>query len=419
MVACAGKPPRGSDAGSPGVMTGGTGGGTGGAVGTGGTAGMGTGGTGGRGGTGGTGTGGAGTGGTAGTGTGGTGGAAAMPPGMRNRARVFYSGHSLLDSPIPEHVQELAASLGSDLNFNLQNIVGSPIRVRTRGENGSASGFPGYSQGKNRTGMNMNVVQELRAPRTIGAGERYDTLVITERHDILSVIEWENTVGYLRHYHDRLIEGNPQGSTLFYHTWLDIDKNAPAAWIAHEKAALGAWECVSSKINLTLEAAGRPDRVRTLPGGAALVDLVEKIVAGQVRGLPGANTAARLNAIFDDDVHLTPTGSYYMAAVLYSAIFLKSPVGGRVPSGVPAEAAADFQRIAWTYVSNYYARPRPGERTMDECRTHIVQNVCASFWRLKAEPGKVSECTQTFGDARAENNPFKWPDPGFRPLPPP
>jgi hypothetical protein len=337
--------------------------------------------------------------------------------GERSRARVFFSGHSLLDSPMPEYVGEIAASLGSDLKFNYQIIIGSPIRIRTKGDNFDAPGWSGYSKGKNVNGEGLNVISELKTGATIG-GDRYDTLLLTERHDILDTIAWEDTAGFSRHFHDRLVDGNPQGGTLLYQTWLDIDKNAPAAWIDHEKKSLIAWECVASKVNLTLAAANRADRMVTIPGGAALVDLVEKVIANQVRGISGT-TPAKLDVIFNDNVHLKPLGAYYLAAVHYAAIFRRSPVGARVPAELPAETGADLQRIAWDYVRAYYAGPRRWERSMEECRSMIAQTVCVSYRTLLKEPQKIPECQQTFSNASSPGNPFRWPDPQLKLWPAP
>jgi len=332
------------------------------------------------------------------------------------RARVFFSGHSLLDNPMPDYVEAIATSKGKDFDWNQQNIPGSPLRVRTWGN----GGWEGYRQGKNRNGNGADVVEELEAPKTLGAGELYDTLLVTERHDILGTIEWENTVGYLRHYHDRLIDGNPQGITYFYQTWLDIDKGAPASWIASEAKALIAWECVSSKVNHTLEGAGRPDRVRTLPGGAALVGLVERILAGDVPGITGTPTE-RLNRIFSDNVHLTQLGAYFMASVHHASIFHDSPVGA---AGAPAADAAtvqDLQAFAWSFVSTYYAQPNAGTRTMADCRVRIPQEVCAGFWARLGQPGQTAGCQSYYGNANpgADGHPFVWPDPNFTPLPAP
>src|SRR4051812_34002672 len=79
----------------------------------------------------------------------------------RSRARVFLSGHSLLDSPLPEQLAALAASQHDDYAYEYQMLFGSPIRARSKGDP-QAPGFPGYSTGRNRTGSNLNVVEELR-----------------------------------------------------------------------------------------------------------------------------------------------------------------------------------------------------------------------------------------------------------------
>lgn len=358
------------------------------------------------------------------TGTGSSGSTGEPPPpdgwSSRDMARVFLSGHSLTDDPLADYVLLIADSLGDDFNYNQQIGIGSPIRVRTLGDSWDNLDWPGYKTGKNRDGMNMDVIAELESPATLGPGEVYDTLVITERHDILDVIRWEDTAGLLRHYHDRLIDGNPAGHTLFYHSWLDVDKNAPQQWIDHEKNALFAWECVASKINHTLAAEGRADRISTLPTGAALVHLVEKILADEVAGIAGT-TPQKLDRIFNDNVHMTSLGVYYVALVTYAAVFRGSPVGAAAPDGVDAQTAADMQQIAWDFVRAYYTAPDAGQHTMEECRSVISQQVCGSFWTLLGDPGKIAGCESHFADANANNgsNPFKWPDPGLMPWPDP
>lgn len=338
----------------------------------------------------------------------------------RARARVFLSGHSLTDDPLADYVLEVAASLGNDFNYNEQIGIGSPIRVRTLGDSWDNLDWPGYRKGKNRDGVDMDVIAELLDPQTLGPGERYDTLVITERHDILDTIRWEDTAGLLRHYHDRLIDGNAAGATLLYHSWLALDKAAPEAWIAHEKAALVAWECVADKVNHTLAAEGRVDRVVTLPVGAAMVRLVEAALAGEVAGLAGS-TSERMDRIFSDDVHLTPLGVYYAALVTYAAVFRDSPIGAAVPAGVDSGPTADLQQIAWDFVRGYYTSPDFGPRSMEECRTFVSEQVCGSFWTLLGDPGKIGNCEAHFADPGAQNgsNPFRWPDPGLMPWPPP
>lgn len=334
-----------------------------------------------------------------------------------SRARVLFSGHSLSDNPLSDHFHALAQSRGKDNAWQQQIVIGSPLRVRTWGHNGPA--WSGYSTGKNRSGQNLNILNELANPQTIGAGERYTHLVVTDRHDISEVIRWENAVGYLRHYHDRLIAANGAAHTYYYQTWLELDKSNPQPWIDYERQALGAWECAASKVNLTLEAAGRPDRVTMLPGGAALVHLVEAMRDNPVAGISGT-TSQKLNQIFSDDVHLTNLGMYFMAAVQYAAVYRSSPVGAPAPSGLNAATVADLQDIAWTFVTNYYAQPDAGTRTMASCRS-LMQGVCQGFWTLRNNTGNIAGCQSFFNNPTPQNNgnPFVWPDPFFQPLPAP
>jgi hypothetical protein len=334
-------------------------------------------------------------------------------------ARVFVSGHSLTDDPLAELVGEVARSLDADYGYNQQIGIGSPIRVRTRGPDASATDWPGYSRGKNRSGSNMDVVAELREPRTLGDGERYDTLLITERHDLLGVVEYEDTVAYLRHFHDRLIEGNPRGRTLFFHSWWELDRSAPEAWIAYEKKALTAWDCVTSKVNLTLEAEGRADRVTSLPAAGALVALVERVLAGEVRGLDEGSPRERLDGIFRDDVHLRPLGVYYMALVVYAAVYGQSPVGAATAEDVSEETAADLQRIAGDYVRENFGRPGAGARSMPSCRALVSEELCGPYWTLHGRPGNATRCRRVFADEAAPGNPFRWPDPQLRLFPAP
>lgn len=330
----------------------------------------------------------------------------------RNFGRMFLSGHSLTDNPLADYIVDLAAKNSDNFNFNQQIGIGSPIRVRTKGGSWALNSWNGYSTGKNRTGSNMNVVQELASPQTLGPGERYDMLVITERHDSLGVLQWEDTVGLLRHYHDRFITGNSTGRSYFYHSWLDIDKANPAAFIDFEKKAQVAWECAASKVNLTLQSDGRSDRMRSLPAGGAMVELVEKVLQDQVPGIAGTTTQ-KMNLIFQDNVHLTRLGAFYMAAVVHAATFGKSSIGRAPPAdaGATQATATALQTIAWNFINSYYTQPNPGLRTMAECRTWVANQVCAPFWTKQGNPGNTAGCQNYFGSAT--ESVFRWPDSSY------
>lgn len=248
-------------------------------------------------------------------------------------ARIFWSGHSLTDQPIPGDLAAIARSRKIEVQWNRQYMSGSSIRDRTRGRDAppGEAGWSGYRQGYSLEGEGLDVIEELRRPRTVGGGP-YDALVITEIPWLMQQLLWQDSVRLLRHFHDRLIEGNPAGVTWFYEPWFHLDDKAdPRRWIAYERAAAPAWRCIAAQVNRSLAAAGRPDRVRSLPASTALAALVER------DGAP---------RYVEDSVHLTRTGSYYLALVSYCALFGDFPIGAWAPGELSPEHARALQTLA-------------------------------------------------------------------------
>jgi hypothetical protein len=342
-------------------------------------------------------------------GTGGTVGSVPPTPtttptlgGGLSKANIFYSGHSLLNDNLPERTADVASSLSTPVLWNRQIILGSPVRIRTRGADQSDASFAGYKTGNNRYGENLDVAAELRNPRTL-SGQRYDALIITERNDLGSTLQFEDTVRYVRHFHERFIEGNAQGKSYFSHSWLGIaDKSNPAAWIAYERAAAPAWQCVTSRINLSLAAEGRSDRMHFLPAGLALATLIERATQGNVEGISAGSTLATVNQIFNDDVHFdTVLGSYYMGLVNYASVFRRSPVGAAAPAGVTAAQAKSLQETAWNVVANYYANEAAPD--MASCRALMRDSYCGKFYNYVGRPDVTGGCGSFFTQNSTEN----------------
>lgn len=329
-------------------------------------------------------------------------------------AQIFYSGHSLIDNPLPEYVELIAKSLGKKIDWEQQNVSGSPLRVRTWGE----GNWAGYRYGKNRAGQGMDVAAELRQHARMSSGRPYDTLVVAEAHTVIDAILWENSIGYLRNIHDRLTDGNPKARTIYDHVWLDLNKADPGPWIEHEKNASLVFQCVARKVQLTLEAEKRPASLSVMPGGTALVDLVERALRNEVPGITGT-TRQKLDRIFRDDVHLTDTGVYFMAAVLYASVYGSSPEGAKAPPMVGKDTARALQTIAWNHVRTFNATAKLQDLTMEDCRRGIVEKACRSYWTMDGRLDQIERCQGFFGDARpqaADGNPFVWPDPHWKPL---
>lgn len=297
----------------------------------------------------------------------------------RDAARIFYSGHSLMDQPLPNDVAAIAESLGTPAKWNRHYMWGTAIRTRARGPDLPDQGWAGYRWGYNREGQGMDVIAEFRNPQTIG-GERYDALLITEQHGLLGTLVWNDTVRYLRHYHDRFIEGNAQGQTWFYEAWLSIDdKSDPRRWIAYERAASPVWQCLATRINVSLAAEKRSDRIASLPAGLALAALIERATQGT--GLPGITAPTvreTVDRIVKDDVHLTPLGAYYMALVSYATIYVRSPVGAWAPKDVNVNQAKALQEMAWSFVTDYRANNRPLD--LAACRALLSKSFIGLYW---------------------------------------
>ena len=301
-------------------------------------------------------------------------------PGLAPRpsANVFISGHSLTDQPMPDHLAAIAASLGTPLQWNRQYVVGSSILARSRGAGPAAAAWSGYRAGIDKLDNPIDVLQELKAPK--GISGRYDTLLITEQHGLLGSLTWNDTVRHLRHYHDRMIQSNIAGTTFFYESWLDIDdKSRPQRWVTYERAASPIWQCIATRVNASLGAEGRPDRIRSLPMGLALAELVD--LATQGPGLPGVTLGTvreTVDSLVKDNVHLTETGSYFAALVTYSTLFAKSPEGAWGPANVRPATASALQRAAGTITANYLRTNKP--LTLEQCKETLLKSFIQQYW---------------------------------------
>jgi hypothetical protein len=292
-------------------------------------------------------------------------------------ARVFYSGHSLMDQPLPNFVAAVAQSLNTPLQWNRQYMVGSSIKSRSAGD-APDKPWSGYRGGDNRDGSGLDVLQEFKQPRTVSGG-LYDTLVITEQHGLLGTLVWNDTVRYLRHYHDRFIDANPKGRTWFYESWLDIsDKSDPRAWIAYERMASPRWQCMAERINHSLRAEGRQDRIEALPAATALAGLIERATSSAgLRGVTRGSVRETVDSLIGDGVHATPLGAYYIALVTFSYVFDRSPVGGWHPQDVSRDTATALQETSWQLVQQ--EKQRRLKLDVHAC-DQMVRDFIAPYW---------------------------------------
>lgn len=94
---------------------------------------------------------------------------------------------------------------------------------------------------------------------------------------------------------------------------------------------------------------GKP--ILIIPGGLALVELKRQFEAGMIPDMSGDFWST----FFEDEVHLAPKAQYLIALVFYACIY-QLPPEARVThegTGLTAEQAAIFQRIAWNVANAY------------------------------------------------------------------
>ncbi len=300
--------------------------------------------------------------------------AQAQRPPPTSIERLFISGHSLTDPPLPQHLSQIAASLGTPLQWNMQSIPGSSIGMRIQGSGPEHA----YRHGTNREGRNMDVLAEWRAPVTVSGGP-YDALLVTEQHGVLSALTWHQTTDALQSVHAQFLQANPRANTWFYEAWLGLDDlSNPTRWVAYERAAAPVWRCIAARVNASRAKAGHNDRVQAVPSGVALAALVERAMQGKVPGVSASTPQATIKRLLADDVHLTSLGSYYMANVVYATLWDRSPVGAAAPTDVQPLAAAALQQEAWAFVQAHQASTEA--LTMAQCRALLKDRFIAQHW---------------------------------------
>ncbi|MCS6858600.1 MAG: hypothetical protein NZM37_12860, partial [Sandaracinaceae bacterium] len=149
--------------------------------------------------------------------------------------RVFFSGHSLINLNTPAWFAQLSERAGMPVRYQLQMAIGSPMSVRLA--------CPRSGQDANGGPITFRVLEELSRP------DAYDTLIVTERHDIITTILYEASTSMARRFRDALRRGNPRARAFLFESWFNIDLNNPRAFVERQRRELVAWQCIASRVN--------------------------------------------------------------------------------------------------------------------------------------------------------------------------
>jgi hypothetical protein len=269
---------------------------------------------------------------------------AAFPP--RSSANTVFVGHSLINYDMPRMVQAMAASRsGMRLTSAVQVINGAPLSFsweRCRRANWSGQWPP-----------REFACDEIEAGSVSGL---YDSLIATDANNsIESNRIWNRTHEQLERFMDLLLSRNPQGRTFMYTSWESWDFHN-GRWLEAIDSELAQYETIARQAEQISASRGRNGRVEVLPVNLALRNLVRAIQRGEVPGV------INRQQIFDDGVHMTQLGNYFVASVVFAALFNQSADGvtnaipgeyGGTLVQVPPATATAFHRIAWQTISSY------------------------------------------------------------------
>lgn len=253
-----------------------------------------------------------------------TGGDPPVPTeGELSTASVLFIGHSLIGWNMPSMLGSIAADGGKTHAFESQIGNGGTIQLQW-----------------------VRPAEGVNAREVLATG-RHDVVITTEAIPLQSNYQWSGTVEFAGNFYDLLQEHRPGARFYLYETWHSRDE---PNWRERIDTDRALWETIIDEINAAHEG---PD-VLMIPGGTALGRLVDRIEAGNVPGVTS------VDALFEDDIHMSDLGWYFIACVQYETIYRTSPVGrtgattnrfGSPFPAVAAETARVFQEVAWDVVS--------------------------------------------------------------------
>ena len=249
----------------------------------------------------------------------------------------FVSGHSLTASPMPDFLSRLMSIDGNAVPWSELSAPGATLR--------------------HRNGL---------APPPEGVA----FMLITEQHGLLGSLVWHDTRGELLKAGRAFNSRNPGAPVYFYVPWLAVDDlTSPGRWIAYERAATPVWRCALDEVN------GRPGGeaplrpIRFLPANLALAEWVE------AEGTAG---------LFEDDVHLTAAGKFYLALVVYASVagpvadFGIERVASVAPAGLSATQVAQMVASAQAFVSTW--QDRVSRLSGEECNAYLESTFRQDYW---------------------------------------
>ena len=267
----------------------------------------------------------------------------------------FYIGHSLVNFNMPAMVHGMALGAGKTTYYGSQIANGSPLHIN-------------YN--------NFATAQGTPYPNAFPAGN-YNSLIITEAVPLQPHLSWSNTNQFANNFYNYAKTNNNSNPIKFYiyETWhcknsgipqpgpnsqygCEWDNTANSSTLWHPRLLLD-FPLWSSIVTHVRNQNPTDNQIWMVPVGQALHNLTTQINLGNVPGI------SSFTQLFEDDIHLTNAGNYFVACVMYATIYGETPVGltqnlnnmwGTPFTNMPTNAQRlVMQQVAWQTVTNLSA----------------------------------------------------------------
>ncbi|MFA6150637.1 MAG: T9SS type A sorting domain-containing protein [Chitinophagaceae bacterium] len=255
--------------------------------------------------------------------------------------QVYYVGHSLVGLDMPFQVRFLAKQKGINNNYRNHINIGTALK-----ENWQDTLF------------NLNDVWDYDLLINFEHGSNhladlptisFKQIIITESVPLMGHHR-DTSVKYASKFFELAHTGNPAIQSYLYATWEHADAGW-ATWRSSLTTLQKEWEDIADK-----SATRIGDTVFVVPGNLAMMALYDSLQKGPI----GDKTA--ISQFFNDDIHLTFEGNYYMACLVNACVFHIDPRGtGLIGAGpyssdtVVRNSAlrAALQVLAWQTACKY------------------------------------------------------------------
>ncbi|MGL1901039.1 MAG: hypothetical protein OCC49_02800 [Fibrobacterales bacterium] len=256
--------------------------------------------------------------------------------------KIFYIGHSLMNTTIPVFVNYIAEDAGDENSYGYQIIPGSPLKWNWNNDGSNSYNDEGYG--------------------AAFASGTFTDVVMTEALELQSHITYSQTYEYAYKFDSLAKEGNPEVQAYMFESWHCIfsgvegsecyENNQTVPWRDRLQSDLPVWELIADSVAGL--SSGKP--MLMIPGGQTMAALYDSLALGVV---PGRSSH---DEFFSDDIHPNNDGWYMIAMLYYSVLYKKSPleltdtiynVYGGIAHTVEPALGRKLREIAWHTACNY------------------------------------------------------------------